>query len=277
MKFKVSALMALLLVGCQHDYNLDHSLKKAWAPDLENTQPSRIPYGLVYNVGNKQILYVAVNSGNKKVRNNFLNILIEKRKPDLVLFQGASIKEKLTPERVRINVKGHQPVLKGASATREQILENLKKYGITERDYVLFQTILLMNQVWLHETKTPLELQTKAAHYLKTDPNAEKFGLTYRDLQHWFYEKMGTPLTYQLIQNSEMVAPKDPQLKTTNALQKISSYEDQIDDAIVIETLGQSLGEYNKIMIIRAGSKYVSERDVLHKMLNVSGPTEIVN
>lgn len=277
MKFKFSALFSLLLAGCQHDYTPDHSLKQAWTPELERSQPKNTPYGLVYKTGHKQVIYVAVDSRNRKATNTFINSFIENRKPDIVLFQGHSMQEKLTPERVNISVREHQPILKGASATREQVLGNLKKYGIIERDYVLFQTITLMNQAWLYETKTPLELQNKASHYLKTDPNAQKFGLTYQDLENWFYEKMGTPLTYQFIQNSEMIAPKDPRLTMTNYFQKIASYEDQIDDAVVMEILAQTLGEYNNVMIIRAGSKYVVERAVLHKMLNASGPTEIVN
>jgi hypothetical protein len=156
-------------------------------------------------------------------------------------------------------------------------LENLEEYGITEKDYVMYQLINLMNQKWQFEARTPQERQYKAIRYLSTDPDAKKFGISYKNVQDWFQQKMEMPMTEQLILDGEIVAPKDPQLMTTNYLQKIASYEDEIDDAIVMDTLAETLDDYTTIMIIRAASKYVVERDVLHEMLGVSGPIEIVN
>ncbi|MBS0271653.1 MAG: hypothetical protein JSR85_03275 [Proteobacteria bacterium] len=278
MKFKLSLLTALLpLVGCQTAYNPDHSLKKAWSQELENTQPSQIPYGLAYNVGSKKIMYVAVSMDNTKASTDLIENLIEKWKPQVVLLQGHSIEKQVKPNAVKFRLKTHTPELKGASATRDQILENLEEYGITEKDYVIYQVINLMNQKWQFEARTPQERQYKAIRYLSMNPDAKKFGISYKNIQDWFQQKMGMPMTEALILDGEIVAPKDPQLKTTNYLQKIASYEDEIDDAVVMDTLAEALDDYTRIMIIRAASKYVVERDVLHEMLGISHPTEIMN
>lgn len=73
------------------------------------------------------------------------------------------------------------------------------------------------------------------------------------------------------------MAPKDPHLKSTTYLQRLAFYEDEIDNEVVMDTLSDELDEYDTVMIIRAPSKYVIERDVLHSLFNVKQPKEIIN
>lgn len=84
-------------------------------------------------------------------------------------------------------------------------------------------------------------------------------------------------MTEAVVLEGDLVAPKDPNLPSTTYLQKISFYEDEIEDALAMETLADALEKYDTIMIIRASSKYVMEREILHQMLNVSVPTKVVN
>lgn len=278
MKLKRALLLpALLLSGCYQSYMADHTLKQAWSQDLENTQPSQIPYALVYDLASKKLIYVAATADNKKQSNAIIESLIQKWRPQVVLIQGHPAEKTLQPSEIQFHLMNHKPILKGASADRQQILENLEDYGITERDYTIYQVINLANQNWQFDAKSPQDLQGMISHFLKTDSHAKKFNLTYKDIQIWFHQNIGMPLTHEILVDGEIVAPKDPQRLSTNILQKIATYEDEIDDAIAMDALSDELDEKKVVMIIRAPSKFVTERSVLHKMIGVSKPTEIVN
>ncbi|MBI2708059.1 MAG: hypothetical protein HYX35_07105 [Proteobacteria bacterium] len=276
MKITISLLFSFFLTtACYGVCTPNHSLKKAWTLELEKTQPSHLPYGLIYDLGSQKVIYVAMDA-NRTKSNALLESLIKDEKPQVILLQGHEGKT-VSPSKVKFKLKNNKIVLKGASASREKILENLVPYGINEKDYESYKVLSLMNQIWYFEVDSPDKLKAKANHYLKTDPYAKKLLLTFDDIERWFQEKMGRPFTMEVVLNSENFAPKNPQLKSTTYLQKMSSYEDEIEDAVVMDNLAKALEEYKTVMIVRAGSKYVVERDVLHTMLGVSKPTKIVN
>lgn len=278
MKIKVAILLpSLLLAACHQGFVADHSLKSAWSQELEDTQPSKIPYALIYNVRGKKLIYVAAASDQRHQSNIIIESLIERNQPKVVLIQGYEEGIRVNPSKVQFQLRNYRPPLKGASASREDILDHLSGYGISERDYVIFQALNLANQRWQFETDSPQELKMRVTHYLQTDPYAKKYRLTYEDVKKWFYEKVKLPLTDEMLVDGELVAPKNPKLKSTTLLQKMSTYEDQLDDEVALDTLSDELDEQDVVMIIRAPSKFVTERQVLHKMLGVSQPSEIVN
>lgn len=275
MKIKLSLFLLFFLTSaCYGEYVPNHSLKKAWTLELEKTQPSRLPYGLIYDLGPKKLVYVAMDS-NRTKSNALIESLIKKTKPQLILLQGHEEKI-ISPSKVTFKVKDLNIILKGTSASREKILENLARYGINEKDYESCKVLNLMNQVWYFEVDSPDKLKAKAKAYLGAEPHAQKLHLTFEAIEKWFQEKMGRPLTMKFILKSENFAPKSPQLKSTNYLQKLSFYEDEIEDATVMNNLATALEEYEVVMIVRAGSKYVVESDVLHAMLGVEKPTKVV-
>lgn len=277
MKIKMGLFLFFFLIpACYGAYVPNHSLKKAWTLELEKTQPSQLPYGLIYDLGSKKLIYVATDS-NRTKSNALLESLIKNARPQVILLQGHEEKI-ISPSKVKFKIKNPKIILKGASASREKILENLALYGVNEKDYESYKVLNLMNQVWCFEVESPDKLKAKANAnaYLSSDPHAQKLHLTFGAIEKWFQEKMGRPLTMEVILNSENFAPKNPQLKSTTYLQKLSSYEDEIDDAAVMNNLAKALDEYKVVMIVRAGSKYVVERDVLHAMLGVEKPTKVV-
>lgn len=273
MKKKLSGIIAsTLLVGCHHEYTPDHSLKMAWTPALETTQPYQPPYGLLYNTDDqKQLIYVAAVFANLTKTNAIIEALIEELKPQVVLLQG-HVGNNIFPSKVNFQLKSYRPPLIGASASRQQILKHLANYGISERDYEIFKVIVFMNQIWQFEEKSYEGVMRKALHHLKTDQNAKNLNLKIKDIKQWFYEKIGSPMTEPFIMDGELVAPKDPKLPITNYLQKISFYEDEIEDTVVMENLAKYLKEYDRVMVIRAASKYVTEKAVLQKMIGVYEP-----
>jgi hypothetical protein len=275
MKIKIGVFLFFFLTpACYGEYAPNHSLKKAWTLELEKIQPNQLPYGLIYDLGSKKLIYVAMDS-NRTKSNALLESLIKTEKPQVILLQGHEEKI-VSPAKVKFKLKNPEIILKGASASREKILENLALYGINEKDYESYKVLNLMNQVWYFEVESPDKLKAKAKAYLSSDPHAQKLHLTFETIEKWFQEKMGRPLTMDVILNSENFAPKNPQLKSTTYLQKLSSYEDEIEDAIVMNNLAKALEEYKVVMIVRAGSKYVVEKDVLHGMLGVEKPTKVV-
>jgi len=277
MKLKCSLLLSsFLLAGYGQAYVPDHSLKKAWTQELEDTQPAQRPYGLVFDLGSKRLIYIAAEPQNREKTNALIESLIEERKPQIVLLQG-HVGDNIHPSKVKFKINTFKPILKGASASRPQILTHLASYGMSEKDYEMFKLLILLNQLFQFEVHSFQEVKKKALHHLKTDPNAKKLQITYEDVEKWFHDKMGQPMTERFILNGENISPKDPKLPSTNYLQKLSSYEDEVEDAAAMENLARALEEYDKVMVIRAGSKYVMERDVLHKMLGVSKPTEIIH
>ncbi|MBX9786250.1 MAG: hypothetical protein K2Y08_02820 [Alphaproteobacteria bacterium] len=270
-------LFFLLLTACQNSYEPDHSLKQAWTNELENTQPSQIPYGLVYETGSKKLIYVAVHSAFSPAKGRALiESLIKTQKPQIILCQGHT-EERVSPTAVKFKIDNPHVILTGASAPRKKIIDHLALYGVSERDYEIYSLVTLINQQWQFEINSPKDLNAKIVHYLKTTPHAKRFHLTFEDVQTWFYEKTGHPMTIEALFEGLLVAPQDPHLASTTYLQKISFYQDEIDDAVAMSALGKALENYDTVMIIRASSKYVTERAILHKMLGVSEPTKIVN
>lgn len=276
MKSKFLALVPfLLLTACQNSYSPDLSLKTAWTVELEKTQPSEIPYGLIYETDSKTVIYVAVNSSDAVKTDALIESLIEKWKPQIVLCQGHT-KDVVSPTDVRFKLHNVRPILKGASAERAQTLNHMASLGISERDFEIYLVINFMNQIWQYEVHSPEDLQNKVEHYLTTNPDAKALHITYAEIKKWFQEKTGIPMTQDAISNGTLTAPEDPEVSTTTYLQKLSFYQDEIDDAVAMETLATALRQYNTVMIIRAASKYVVEREVLHKMLGVSEPVKVV-
>ncbi len=273
----VTLLSGFLLVGCQSGYMADHSLKQTWSQDLEDSQPSQIPYALIYRMGSKRLIYVAAASDRRAQSNAIIESLIERDKPKVVLVQGHEEGKIVHPSKVSFYLRNHRPTLKGASASREDILNQLSGYGLTERDYVIFETLTKANQQWQFEVDSRQALTKRINHYLQTNRHAKKHKLTYSDVKTWFLDNVGTPLTFDILTDGELIAPMDPKLQTTTLLQKMSTYEDEIDDETVMDTLSDELDENSVVMIIRAPSKYVTEQKVLHNMLGVNRPSEIVN
>lgn len=278
MKNKLGFILPfLLLTTCQNSYEPDHGLKQAWTNELENTQPSQIPYGLVYETGSKKLIYVAVHNAFGPAKGRALiESLIKTQKPQIILCQGHT-EERVSPSAVSFKLDSPHVILKGASASRKKIIEHLVLYGVSERDYEIFSLVTLINQQWKFETNSPKDLKAKIIHYLKSTPHAKELHLTFEDVQTWFYEKTGHPMTAEALFEGLLVAPQDSRLTNTTYLQKLSFYQDEIDDAVAMNALGKALENYDTVMIIRASSKYVTERAIVHKMLGVSEPIKIVN
>lgn len=258
-------LPLLLLTACQNSYQPDMTLKKAWSIDLESTQqPNSLPYGLLFEHVSKKVIYIAASHMDASRTNILIEKLIKKWRPQIILCQG----DKETQN-------DSKTILRGISADRAQIKNYLQnQYGIDERDYEIYSIISLANQVWQFEVKPHQSLEAKVAHHLTTDPSIRMLNLSYEDIRKWFYKKMGYPLTEKVLMEGSLTAPKDPNFMTTSYLQKISFYQDEIDDAVAMSVLAKALEDFETIMIIRAGSKYVTEREVLHKMLGT--PTELL-
>ncbi|MDP4193018.1 MAG: hypothetical protein Q8858_15740 [Bacteroidota bacterium] len=202
-------IILLLLTGYGHAYVPDHSLKQAWTQELEDRQPAKCPYGLVFDLGSKRLIYFAADHQNRERTSALIESLIEERKPQIVPLQG-HVGNNIHPSKVKFKLHTFKPILKGASASRPQILNHLANYGMSEKDYEMFKFLILMNQVFQFEANSFQEVKRKALNYLKTDPNAKKLQITYEDVEKWFQDKMGRPMTEKFILDGENIAPKDP-------------------------------------------------------------------
>lgn len=276
-KLSVLVSIPLVLTACNIGHAPEYSLKKPWSQALEDTHPSKIPYALVYQIGSKRLIYVAAASDHRAQSNYIIESQIARLKPEVILLQGHEEGLDVHPSKVPFRLGAHRPLIKGASASREDILDHLSEKGITERDYVIYQVLLLANQRMQFVAKSTDELRKRIAHHLVSDRNTQKHKLSLKDIENWYAHKTGHSLTDDQLLDGELVAPKDPRLKTTTYLQKLAFYEDEIDDEVVLDTLSEELDEYDTVMIIRAPSKYVIERDVLHSLFNVKQPKEIIN
>lgn len=281
MGVRMKCLFGLLLAicistCCQADYVADLTLKKPWTMALEDTQPAAAPYAALFDLGKQKLTYVAISPANQAKSTALIESLIQSEKPQVILVQGL-VGDNVPHAKVKFKVGDAKTAVNGISCDRETVLRLISLYGVTEKDYECFKVVELMSQVWQFQEKGPNAVKAKAASYLSSDPHAKKLQLTFQDVQAWFREKMGKPFTDAVIKDCDLVAPKDPKLASTNYLQKVSSYEDEVQDGYALAALGKALDQNQRVMFIRAASKYVMERDVLFKMLEVKAPSRIVS
>lgn len=276
MEFKNLTLLPLLLLSACISYKPDLDLRQPWSPEAEFTLAIRPPYALVYDLEPQKVIYVASGTpGVQATTNALIESIIEKYKPQIVLVQG-HVGDNISPSAVKFKLRYTKPVIKGISAPRCEIVDYISRYNLTERDYEIFHLLILMNQIWQYQVNSSEELKSKAMEHLKCSPHVQRLGLTFEEIKKWFKEKTGCDLTEEFIKEGNILAPMNPCLPTTTFLQKMSSYVDEIDDAVALENLGDALYDFNTIMIIRAGSKYGTEKDVLHQMMRVSKPTTVI-
>lgn len=233
---------------------------------------NRFPFGTIYDLGERRIVYVALNPEHTMENYDLLEKLIRSQKPQVILLQG-HFGEGIHRYVAKFKYRTKRIVLKDYSAARKRVVKRLAQNDISETDYECYRVICHMNHTRQYGYYKGIYNAAMAAkEYLKSNIYAKKLDIELSVVKKWFRQRTGSALSGSVIGAKDLITAKNPALPTTTFLQKIAYYEGEVEDIFALETLTRALPDYDRVMYIRHISKYKSEKPFIDKMVGVTAP-----